>query len=139
MSYGDYDFVKSATLLFNPNAEERRKEWYEEVEEQVCSVCPAMTITQRLIGCGCCVLLGFIFSMGSLSRLVQLSLGNPAPFAIMYSLGNILSISSTCFLFGPLAQAKKMCAMTRIVTTATYFFFMFLCLFLAFYPNEIPG
>jgi hypothetical protein len=45
--------------------------------------------------------------------LLQLLQGNPAPFAIMYTLGNILSICSTCFLFGPVTQAKSMCAMTR--------------------------
>lgn len=71
-------------------------------------------------------------------RLVQLLAGNPAPFAIMYTLGNLVSISSTCFLFGPWAQAKKMFAMTRIVTTSIYFFFMAVCLFLAFYPGTIP-
>ena len=136
--YGDYDFLKSASLIINPE-QQRQKEWYDELEDQVCSIFPAMTYTQRLIGCAACILLGFILSMGSLFRLTQLLLGNPTPFAVMYSLGNILSMSSTCFLFGPVAQAKKMCAITRIATTSVYFFFMFLCLFLAFYPNDMPG
>jgi len=138
MSTHDYDFIKSASKLLGYEQEERRKEWYEELEEEVCAICPALTYQQRLIGCIIMMIIGFILSMGSLSRLVQLLAGNPAPFAIMYTLGNIVSISSTCFLFGPWAQAKKMFAMTRIVTTSVYFFCMAICLFLAFYPGTIP-
>jgi len=57
----------------------------------------------------------------------------------MYTVGNIISICSTCFLYGPWSQAKKMFATTRIVTTSLYFFFMALTLFLAFYTGSIPG
>ena len=46
-------------------------------------------------------------------RLLQLIAGNPVPFATMYSLGNIISLCSTCFLYGPWTQAKKMFAPTR--------------------------
>lgn len=109
------------------------------MEEKVCSLCPAMTYTQRLIGCFSCILIGFLLSMGSLLRLMQLLAGNPTPFAVIYTIGNIISISATCFLFGPLAQAKSMCATTRIITTSLYFFFMCMTLLLAFYPDYIPA
>jgi hypothetical protein len=45
---------------------------YEELEEEVCSVCPAMTYQQRLIGCASCMAIGFLLSMGSLFRSVFL-------------------------------------------------------------------
>lgn len=34
-------------------------------------------------------------------------------FAITYTIGNIISLSSTLFLYGPCAQLKKMFAYTR--------------------------
>lgn len=120
------------------STEEKPKEWYEELEEQVCSFCPSMTWQQRLIGCFTCIVVGFLLSMGSTFRLLQLLRGDPEPFAIMYTIGNVLGICSTCFLFGPWAQAKKMFHPTRLVATAVYFFFMGLTLFLAFYPGDIP-
>jgi hypothetical protein len=33
-------------------------------------------------------------------RFEQLLLGNPRPFAVCYTFGNILSIGSSCFLVG---------------------------------------
>ncbi|XP_064618177.1 vesicle transport protein SFT2B-like [Liolophura sinensis] len=38
-------------------------------------------------------------------------------FAVFYTLGNMLSLASTCFLMGPLKQVKKMFAQTRIIAT----------------------
>eukprot|EP00981_Chlorochromonas_danica_P005226 scaffold1046_cov162-Ochromonas_danica.AAC.56 len=92
-----------------------QKEWYEEWEEEVCSFCPKLTLQQRLAGCLICITLGFIISMGSTFRLVKLLEGDPEPFAIMYTIGNLLGLFSTCFLYGPLAQMKKMFASTSIV------------------------
>mmetsp|Transcript_3669 Transcript_3669/g.5740 ORF Transcript_3669/g.5740 Transcript_3669/m.5740 type:complete len:189 (-) Transcript_3669:5-571(-) len=130
------DIFKHAYALVSP--EERKKEWYEEVEEQVCSVFPSMTFQQRVIGCLSCLLLGFLISMGSTFRLLKLLRGDPEPFAIMYTSGNLIGIGSTCFLYGPWAQIKKMFAPTRLIATGIYLFFMGLTLFLAFYPGEIP-
>lgn len=38
-------------------------------------------------------------------------------FAVFYTLGNVISIASTCFLMGPFNQFKKMFASTRIIAT----------------------
>jgi hypothetical protein len=93
-------------------------------------VCPAMTYQQRIIGCVSCMLLGFFLSLGSLFRLVALIEGDPVPFAMMYSLGNIIGISSSCFLYGPWTQLKQMFAFTRIVTTTIYLVMLGVTLFL---------
>jgi hypothetical protein len=64
------------------------------------------------MGCGICFLVGLILSMGSLFRLMELVKGDPVPFALMYTLGNIVAIASTCFLNGPWAQVplkKSLC------------------------------
>jgi hypothetical protein len=60
------------------------------------------------------------------------------PFAIMYSLGNIIAISATCFLYGPYAQLKKMFEFTRIVATSVFLLMITITLFLAFYDGHIP-
>lgn len=38
-------------------------------------------------------------------------------FGLLYTLGNILSLVSTCFLMGPVKQIKKMFAKTRVIAT----------------------
>jgi hypothetical protein len=128
--------LDQAKSLFQP--EPVKREWYEELEENVCSMFPSMTWQQRIYGCAICMVIGFCLSMGSLFRLIELLHGDPVPFAIMYTLGNIISISATCFLYGPWSQAKQMFAPTRFITTVVYVLFMGLTLFLAFYPEEIP-
>mmetsp|Transcript_9857 Transcript_9857/g.9587 ORF Transcript_9857/g.9587 Transcript_9857/m.9587 type:complete len:173 (-) Transcript_9857:105-623(-) len=126
------DFLLEATKLFQP--QEKKKEWYEEIEEEVCSICPKMNYQQRIGGCMIFMTLGFILSMGSVTRIFQLIAGNPVPFATMYTMGNIISIMSTCFLHGPWTQAKKMFAPTRYISTAIYFTLMGVTMFLAFTP-----
>ena len=108
------------------------------MEEKVCEQCPSMTYSQRIVGCLTCIVVGFLISMGSTMRLVQLIKGDPEPFAVMYTLGNIIGLSSSCFLYGPWAQIKSMFAPIRLAATGAYLFFMALTMFLAFYPNEIP-
>jgi hypothetical protein len=90
--------------------------WFHpEWEEELCSVCPKLSFQQRISGCLICMALGFIISMGSTFRLVKLLEGHPDSFAIMYTAGNLLGIFSTCFLYGPLSQVKKMFSSTRSI------------------------
>lgn len=84
-----------------------------EMEEEVCAYCPKLTWEQRITGCLLCILIGFLISMGSTFRLVKLMRGDPVPFAVMYTLGNIIGLASTCFLYGPWKQIKQMFAQTR--------------------------
>lgn len=131
-----YSKLQGIETLFQP-AEAKPKEWYEEVEERVCSYLPAMTYQQRIGGCLMFMVLGFLISMGSTMRIISLIEGNPVPFATMYTTGNIISICATCFLYGPWTQAKKMFAPTRAIATLIYLFFMCVTLFLAFYSGHI--
>lgn len=130
------DLINRAKRLIEP--ERKQREWYEEIEESVCQMCPALTYEQRVMGCFICIVTGFVLSMGSLFRLVELLKGNPGPFAVMYTIGNIIGICASCFLYGPWSQIKKMFATTRIVTTVVYLTMMGTTLFLAFYPGDIP-
>ncbi|CAM9130596.1 unnamed protein product [Chrysoparadoxa australica] len=69
---------------------------------------PKLTYTQRLIGFGVCMGLGYILSlMGTLMLLG----GGPKAirnFAALYVIGNIVALSGTGFLVGPQSQCKKM-------------------------------
>ncbi len=56
MENSDFNFLRQASQLFQP--EQKKKEWYDELEEEVCSVCPSMTYSQRLIGCLSCMAIG---------------------------------------------------------------------------------
>ena len=115
------NFLAQASSFFQP--ESKKKEWYEELEDEVCSICPSLTYQQRIIGCVVCQVVGFLISMGSVLRLAELLDGDPEPFGTMYTFGNIVSICSTCFLYGALKQIKSMFADTRIVATFVYLFF----------------
>lgn len=84
--------------------------------------------TNRIKGFAICFGLGFVFSI-----LGVFFLAIPPPkgirlFAIFYTMGNITSIASTCFLMGPLKQLKKMFNSTRVVATIVALLFLVLTL-----------
>ncbi|XP_044253355.1 vesicle transport protein SFT2B [Tribolium madens] len=62
-----------------------------------------------------CFILGILLSfLGSFALFLR---GGLTVFAIFYTLGNILSMASTCFLMGPCNQIKKMFASSRAIAT----------------------
>ncbi|EFA07753.1 vesicle transport protein SFT2B [Tribolium castaneum] len=62
-----------------------------------------------------CFILGILLSfLGSFALFLN---GGLSVFAVFYTLGNILSMASTCFLMGPFNQIKKMFASTRAIAT----------------------
>ncbi|KAG5185248.1 Got1/Sft2-like family-domain-containing protein [Tribonema minus] len=117
---GAYESVRVSTRRLLGQEEAPLKTRAEELEEYVCSFCPSLTYKQRLIGFGVCLTLGFILTFGALFRIVRLVAGNPLPFVINYSIGNVISICASFFLNGPWAQIKKMFEPTRVVATGVY-------------------
>ena len=130
MSLSMEQMYTKVSSSFGFEVEEREKTWYEKLESEVCGLCPSMTWSQRIWGCMICMIAGFFVAMGSMFNFAKLVGGDPIPFALQYTAGNILSLSSTCFLYGPLAQAKSMFATTRLFTTVIYFTLMGATLFL---------
>lgn len=62
-----------------------------------------------------CFVIGILLSLlGSFALFLHRGL---TVFAVFYTLGNIMSMASTCFLMGPFNQLKKMFASTRIIAT----------------------
>lgn len=83
--------------------------------------------TSRIKGFAICFGLGFLFSILGAFFLAIPGKGLRL-FAIFYSIGNITSIASTCFLMGPLKQVKKMFNSTRVLATLTALSFLVLTL-----------
>mmetsp|Transcript_15623 Transcript_15623/g.19063 ORF Transcript_15623/g.19063 Transcript_15623/m.19063 type:complete len:129 (-) Transcript_15623:299-685(-) len=111
-------YSSTRSLLTGEPATERSVA--QQIEDEVCEGCPQLTYKQRIIGFVCCFSLGILIEFGSFFRIVELIEGNPKPFAIMYSFGNIISICSSFFLAGPYTQLKKMFAPTRAIATIIY-------------------
>lgn len=87
--------------------------------------------TSRIKGFAICFGVGFLFSI-----LGAFCLAIPPPkglrlFAVFYSLGNITSMASMCFLMGPLKQLKKMFDPSRVVSTVVAITFLILTLIAA--------
>lgn len=74
-----------------------------------------LTRTQRMYGFGICFTVGCLISLGSTFRLF-----NPTSFALMYSLGNLVSFAATGFLVGPIAQCKMACDKSRALATTIF-------------------
>ena len=87
---------------------------------QLCPCCPALTYKQRLVGAFICLGLGTLLSLGSLTSIAKLLLGNPLPFALKYTFGNILSLGASSFLVGPARQCRGMFARERRVASLVY-------------------
>uniref|UniRef100_M4BVZ3 Vesicle transport protein n=1 Tax=Hyaloperonospora arabidopsidis (strain Emoy2) TaxID=559515 RepID=M4BVZ3_HYAAE len=95
-------------------------------------LCPSLSYQERVIGCVTCFLLGFLLSLGATIRLAKLVHGNPAPFAIAYTIGNLLSIGCTTFFVGPWKQMQTMFHYKRRYSAVVYVVFIFVTLLLCF-------
>ena len=82
--------------------------------------CTSLSYKQRLLGCTICFALGTLLSLSALNSLPGLLLGNPAPFAFKYTLGNLLSLGSSSFLVGPEKQCRDMFTPERRIASLTY-------------------
>ena len=81
------------------------------------SMCPSLTLKQRITGWAVCIGIGFLLSFFSSGLLISLASGNVVKFSIFYSIGTLLSLISSLFLWGPVSQCKKMFEKTRIFST----------------------
>lgn len=79
---------------------------------------------------------GFITCFGVgilLSLLSTLMWSHPTKFGVTYTLGNVVSICSMMFLFGPRAQVQGMLKSYRVVATSVYVACIILTLVSALY------
>ena len=101
-------------------------------KEEMSAMCPSLTYQERVIGFLTCLILGFLLSLGSTFRLARLMGGHPGPFAIAFTIGNILSLASSMFFVGPCKQVQTMCHKKRRISALLYLIFMTTTLILCF-------
>eukprot|EP00286_Rhodomonas_abbreviata_P016910 CAMPEP_0181320442 /NCGR_PEP_ID=MMETSP1101-20121128/18127_1 /TAXON_ID=46948 /ORGANISM="Rhodomonas abbreviata, Strain Caron Lab Isolate" /LENGTH=154 /DNA_ID=CAMNT_0023428149 /DNA_START=160 /DNA_END=621 /DNA_ORIENTATION=- len=106
----------------------------EQIEEATAAGegCCSLTYEERIIGFIGCVGAGLFLNCFSLVRLTELLLGNPTPFAVCFTLGNLLSLGSMSFLIGPARQLRNLTKGRRALPTAVYVCMMLCTLFVAF-------
>jgi hypothetical protein len=78
---------------------------------------PSLTWTQRWYGFCSCFVIGSLISLLSSFSLVK---GDIPSFALLYTIGNVISICSTGVVWGPKSQCKKMFHKTRVIATVLY-------------------
>ncbi|KRX81104.1 Vesicle transport protein SFT2A [Trichinella sp. T6] len=116
--------MRFLTRIFSSNEEEE--------EDIISDVTDGNTLTwSTRIKCFLfCFLLGIFLSvMGSVSIFFR----NFVMFSILFSIGSVMSMASTCFLMGPVKQLKKMVDPTRLISTVVVILMIILTLFSAFY------
>ena len=72
----------------------------------------------------------YFVTFGSFKHFIGLMEGNPVPFVLTYSLGNLCSLLASLFLVGPHRQLANMFDETRKVTTIVFLASLFLVLVL---------
>ncbi len=96
------------------------------------SMCPDLDFKTRIIGFVISFVLGIFMMISSISQLFTLALGGQRWFAIWYTCGNGVCLSSTFFLMGPKKQCDNMMKPERKLTSMVLFASMALSLILAF-------
>lgn len=89
------------------------------IMEEIRGMCPTLTLKQRWYGFGICFALGWFISFLSVIFVGSI-VTNPARFAFLYTTGSLVSICSTCFVWGPCKQCKRMFKLHRILATSMY-------------------
>ena len=85
-----------------------------------------LSYSTRIKGFIACFVLGVGISV--LSSVIYALTWNLVSFSILYTLGNIVALASTCFLMGPVKQIKNMFAPTRWIATCLMLTFLILTL-----------
>ena len=83
---------------------------------------PRLTLTEKLIAFGVFNALGILLQMGALVRLLKAIASNDEEhFALVYSMGNVLSIIGTMFLVGVKKQLDDLVDPNRRMISFVYF------------------
>lgn len=115
-----------------PDIEEGERSWIVRMHEAVTPApvveaatnrswcCDSMSLQDRVVAFVVCYVLGHICSASSFRHLPEVFAGKPFAFALTYTLGNIVALSGTTFLWGPKAQIKGMTDPKRVVSAIGY-------------------
>jgi len=120
--------------------EEKKEEGFTDefsnLSNQACEAC-TLTRTQRMYGFGFCFAIGWILTLCSAFAITSIAT-HPTRFAVLYCMGNVIALISTCFLFGPWSQIKNMFKPVRAIATIIYLGAIALTLYVAIAVQQ-PG
>lgn len=95
-----------------------------------------MSYTTRMYGFAGCFCIGSLLTFMSVFAVTEIKT-HPEKFAVLYSLGNIIVLCSSCFLWGCMAQIKGMIDPVRVGATFVYFLSIILTCYFAFSGGSI--
>lgn len=95
------------------------------------SMCPELDLKTRVIGFVLTFILGIVMMFGSIAQLFSLVLGGQRWFAMWYTAGNVVALSSTFFLMGPKKQCEIMLNPVRATISILLVVSMVLCVIFA--------
>jgi hypothetical protein len=96
--------------------------------------CCTLSRTERVYGFVICFIIGWIISFSSAGSLHT----DKIRCALLYSLGNVVSMFSTMFLYGPYKQIQSMFDPSRRIATLVYIASIAACFYSAVYIHSIP-
>lgn len=97
------------------------------------SICSSLNLKTRIIGFLLCSIIGNIILIGSLSQLFSLPIGGKKFFAIWYTFGNIIILSSTLFLMNYRKQKENLFLPKRKKASILLFLSIICCFFLGIF------
>jgi len=106
------------------------------VEEAADLLCPELTFQQRLIGFASCFTIAYLITFMSFKFFVHLIEGDPVPFAVNYTIGNMLATSASGFLCGPKRQFRNMFDDKRKMVSTVYLSCLATTLVVTFLPLQ---
>ena len=109
----------------------------QDVLEELSELCPKLSFQQRIIGFITCFIIGYLITFASFGRFMELVEGNPYPFILFYTVGNVCALLASTFLCGPKRQFKSMFHETRKVTAIVYLSTILVTIVLCFIPIVI--
>ena len=89
-------------------------------EQLIDDVCPSLTFQQRLVGFGIFFTIGAVVTLTSMFSFSQLLTGNPVPFALKYSIGNVISLFSTAYTKSVSDEEFKQSQDQALAATVSY-------------------
>lgn len=98
--------------------------------------CQNLNYRQRLTGFVLCMGASLLLSFTSVSSVTSALLGNPIPLGFRYTIANVLSLVSYCFLVGPEQHCKGMFAPGRRLNTVVYLSSLIATFFCIFYLHS---
>jgi len=100
-----------------------------------CDSLPTLSLREKLLGCGTCMVCGYLLSFGSFMRMKDLMMGNPVPLVVNVTVGNIIALCGTCFLTEPRSQFNRMFHKSRKIASIFYLGSLVVTMVLLLFPH----